>query len=204
MTTENFVERDDFFSNTAAVVGHLEGVRQIANEITLAAANAKAVAARAGNRAAGFVPITNFIDEMGRETRHMVDQVNQDAQSVVREMLAEQRLYDGLQRMREGMAATENPSAYLHSRVAEMQTEYDLTREQTERELQRLADLLVTINDHARAARMMSTRSRVEATIAGEYRISLESVADTVDGAAEQIREVVMQCRALLRGVSLA
>ena len=49
---------------------------------------------------------------------------------------------------------------------------------------------------------MMSTRSRVEATIAGDYQESLESVADTVDHAAQHIRDVVMKCQSLLREIN--
>ncbi|MGE0483940.1 MAG: chemotaxis protein [Gammaproteobacteria bacterium] len=191
----------DLFASTATVVAHLEGVRQIANEISLAAANAKAVAARAGNRASGFVPITNFIDEMGRETRRLVDRVNQDAQRMVRSMLAEQRLGDALDRLRKGMDRLEQGSSYLDGVARDLAQEHQVASEATRRHLDSLCDLLVTITDHARAARMMSTRSRVEATIAGDYQVSLESVADTVDNAAEHIRDVVMRCRALLRSM---
>lgn len=202
MPATRFSERTDFFSSTATVIAQLESVRRIANEITLAAANAKAVAARAGNNAAGFVPITNFIDEMGRETRRLVDAVNRDAQAVVRGMLDEQRLLDGLARLRGGLDQLEHPSQHLDEVLEKMERDYTEVRETNEREVSRLCDQLLTINGYARAARIMSTRSRVEATIAGDYRVSLESVANTVDGAAEQIREAVMTSRGLLRIVN--
>ncbi|MEQ8659651.1 MAG: hypothetical protein RLW62_02420 [Gammaproteobacteria bacterium] len=201
MVSPHMASEQDFFARTATVVGHLEGVRQIANGITLAAANAKAVAARAGSQAAGFVPITNFIDEMGRETRQLVGRVNQDAQRMVREVLAEKRLADSLARMRRGIARLEAPSPYLDEVARRLAAEHDVARESTARHLANLGEMLQTINDHARAARMMSTRSRVEATIAGDYQASLESVADTVDHAAESIRDVVMKCRVLLRDI---
>ncbi|MEQ8233440.1 MAG: hypothetical protein RLW61_19740 [Gammaproteobacteria bacterium] len=202
MSITSATGEQDFFARTATVVGQLEGVRQIANRITLAAANAKAVAARAGSRAAGFLPITDFIDEMGRETRQLVARVNQDAQRMVRDVLAEKRLADSLARMQRGITRLETRSAHLDSVARELVADHARARETTARQLAGLGELLQTINDHARAARMMSTRARVEATIAGDYQASLESVADTVDEAAERIREVVMKCRALLRDIN--
>lgn len=202
MSITSATGEQDFFARTATVVGQLEGVRQIANRITLAAANAKAVAARAGSRAAGFLPITDFIDEMGRETRQLVARVNQDAQRMVRDVLAEKRLADSLARMQRGITRLETRSAHLDCVARELVADHARARETTARQLAGLGELLQTINDHARAARMMSTRARVEATIAGDYQASLESVADTVDEAAERIREVVMKCRALLRDIN--
>ncbi len=202
MTYSSQREQQDFFARTATVVGHLEGVRQIANGISLAAANAKAVAARAGNQAAGFVPITNFIDEMGGETRHLVGRVNRDAQRMVREVLAEKRLGDSLERMRRGIERLDARSPYLDEIARQLTAEHAAARESTTRHLTNLCELLQTISDHARAARMMSTRSRVEATIAGDYQESLESVADTVDHAAQHIRDVVMKCQSLLREIN--
>ena len=133
------------------------------------------------------------------ETRRLVDRVNQDAQRMVRGMLAEQRLGDALDRLHKGMARLEERSAYLDGIARDLAQEHQAASESTKRHLDSLCELLVTITDHARAARMMSTRSRVEATIAGDYQTSLESVADTVDNAAEHIRDVVMKCRVLLR-----
>lgn len=201
MNTIESGECKDLFALTAAVVARLEGVRRIANDISLAAANAKAVAARAGNHAAGFVPITDFVDEMGRETRKLVDRVNGDARRMVRGMLAEQRLDDAHRRLRAGMAQLREPSGYLDNVAQQLEHERTVAREATAHELLSVNDLLGLINDTARAARIVSTRSRVEATIAGEYQDSLESVADTVDNAAEHIREAVLTCRALLRGI---
>ncbi|MCP5144029.1 MAG: hypothetical protein H6978_04325 [Gammaproteobacteria bacterium] len=195
------LDNDNFFSNTATVVVYLEGVRRIANDISLAAANAKAVAARAGARAAGFMPITNFIDEMGRETRHLVDKVNRDAQLVVRKMLAEQNLHDGIQRMQRGVDALSKPSPYLDGVLSSMRDEYQLARDSASRDVANLCEQLDEISDHARAAHMISTRSRVEATIAGEHRTTLESIADTVENAAERIHDTVMKCRTLLREI---
>ncbi len=189
---------EELFAQTARIVSYLEGVRRTANEITLSAANAKAVAARAGSKAAGFIPITNFVDEMGRETRHLVERVNRDAQLTVREALAELYLRDSLERLQRGCAGLAEPGAHLTAISRNMTTDLKAASDRTNRQLVQLREVLSQINDHARTASMMSTRARVEATVAEEYQHSLESVADTVEAAATRIREVVLRCRSML------
>ncbi len=199
--TRSSRNHDDFFSRTATVLTELNGVRQVANDISLAASNAKAVAARVGNRAAGFVPITDSIDAMGRETAELVDRVNLDARRTVRDMVAAERFVDCVTRMERGMADIEAPSPYLSDVAHELQKQHSVARETTLENLSQLIELLSTISDHARAATMVASCSRVEATVAGNYQASLESVADTVEQAAQHVRDVVTKCAALLRGI---
>ena len=49
------------FVAVASIATELSAVMDVAKEISLAAANAKAIAFRAGEKAKGFQPITDFI-----------------------------------------------------------------------------------------------------------------------------------------------
>ncbi|WP_325892417.1 hypothetical protein [Grimontia sp. NTOU-MAR1] len=53
---------DSHFVTAAVVAAELYKAREIANDISLTASNARALALRAGQGAAGFRAITDFID----------------------------------------------------------------------------------------------------------------------------------------------
>ncbi|MEQ1671832.1 MAG: AAA family ATPase, partial [Hyphomicrobium sp.] len=57
--------------------GKIPVILSIAKEISLAAANAKAIAYRAGDKAKGFQPITDFIGDLAKETIERVATINE-------------------------------------------------------------------------------------------------------------------------------
>jgi len=64
------------FIAVASITSELSAVMVVAKEISLAAANAKAIAFRAGDKAKGFQPITDFINELAKETIELVTKIN--------------------------------------------------------------------------------------------------------------------------------
>ncbi|MGZ8224201.1 MAG: chemotaxis protein, partial [Methylobacter sp.] len=64
------------FIAVASITSELSAVMVVAKEISLAAANAKAIAFRAGDKAKGFQPITDFINELAKETIELVTNIN--------------------------------------------------------------------------------------------------------------------------------
>jgi hypothetical protein len=62
------------FVAVASIAAELSAVMHVAKEISLAAANAKAIAFRAGEKAKGFQPITDFINELAKETIELVNE----------------------------------------------------------------------------------------------------------------------------------
>ncbi len=67
------------FVAIASIAADLSVIMEVAEEISLAAANAKAIAFRAGEKAKGFQPITDFINELAKNTITLVDEINQQA-----------------------------------------------------------------------------------------------------------------------------
>jgi len=65
------------FIAVASITSELSAVVVIAKEISLAAANAKAIAFRAGDKAKGYQPITDFINELAKETINRVATINE-------------------------------------------------------------------------------------------------------------------------------
>jgi hypothetical protein len=53
---------------------------------------------------------------------------------------------------------------------------------------------LEAVKQHAQSARVIATYCRIEASQAGEYSQSLQSVAESVDKASQTIHENVQRC----------
>ena len=88
-----------FFVSAATVAGNLVSVMDIAKEISLAAKNANAIAERAGEKASGFRPITDYINEMGHETISLVDAINHKALEVSRIAVDELRAKEAYEKL---------------------------------------------------------------------------------------------------------
>lgn len=192
----------EFFVSTAACVGALCSVQQTAIELSLAAKNAKAIAYRAGTRAVGFKPLTDYIDEMGRDTSRLVAQIDATALAIARRAVDEVRLVDANERLRRARAAMPPEETAVAALLVAVEEELAANRQDITRGLRRLYQLLGDINQRMRAAAVISTRARVEATQAGEYERGLQLVADTVERSATTIRTIITRCEGELRSAA--
>ena len=172
----------------------------VAKEISLAAANAKAIAFRAGDKAKGFQPITDFINELAKETIELVTSINISALSLYRLTVNEYRRtmafnkFERVVKMAEGAPYGDSMQQSLEHAKMSMQ---DCQR-QFKRDVKQLLDQLEAVMHHARAARVIAANSRIEASQAGEYLQSLQAVAESVDKAAHTIHDNVQRCRIAL------
>lgn len=192
-------EQPSFFVVAAMVAARLDAVMKTARQISLSAANAKAMSERAGESARGFRPITVFIDEMGRETTRLVTAINASALEISQAAVMELRLADAAERMERAQSRLDVQPANLVARRAEID---DATvKHQQRRQLaqQRLTRLLDDIVQQMRATSIVSTRARVEATRVGALGTYLNSVVELVDRAAADIRAAVSECETWLR-----
>ena len=192
----------EFFVSTAACVGALCSVQQTAIELSLAAKNAKAIAYRAGTRAVGFKPLTDYIAEMGRDTSRLVAQIDATALAIARRAVDEVRLVDANERLRRARAAMPPEETAVAALLVAVEEELAANRQDITRGLRRLYQLLGDINQRMRAAAVISTRARVEATQAGEYERGLQLVADTVERSATTIRTIITRCEGELRSAA--
>jgi len=193
------------FVAVASIAAELSAVMDVAKEISLAAANAKAIAFRAGEKAKGFQPITDFINELAKETIDLVETINEHALSLYQLTVDEHRMTEAYKRFEEvsvlavGSAYEDSlqaPMANSHQKMLECKRDFKLN-------VTLLLDQLAEVMHPARAARVIAANSRIEASQAGEYLQSLQAVAESVDNAAQVIHDNVQRCRSALSIVDL-
>jgi len=180
----------------AAVTSELRGVVIIAKEIALAAANAKAIAFRAGDKAKGFKPITDFINELAKETIGRADTINKLAIVLFHLTVEEYRktsAYEKFERVIKLSGAADYAQS-MQKPLDHAQIRMQDCHRQTKREVTLLLNQLEEVMNNARTARIIATYSRIEASQAGEYLLSLQTVAESVDNAAQTIHDNVQRC----------
>ncbi|MEQ1527928.1 MAG: chemotaxis protein [Methylococcales bacterium] len=188
------------FVAVASITSELSAVMVVAKEISLAAANAKAIAFRAGDKAKGFQPITDFINELAKETIELVTNINVYALLLYRLTVNEYRRtaaynkFEQAAKLAGGASFVQSMKTPVDSAKNKMQ---DCQR-QFKRDVAMLLGQLEAVMHHARAARVIAANSRIEASQAGEYLQSLQAVAESVDNAAHTIHDNVQRCRIAL------
>lgn len=188
------------FVAVASIAAELSAVMEVAKEISLAAANAKAIAFRAGEKAKGFQPITDFINELAKETIELVNNINEHALKLYRLTVKEHRMTEACLRF-EKVAATTTDAVYANSLAVPLQQVRQrqlACRRQFAAHVSELLAQLAEVMHPARAARVIAANSRIEASQAGEYLQSLQAVAESVDNAAQIIHDKVHKCRSAL------
>ncbi|MGZ4957866.1 MAG: chemotaxis protein [Methylomonas sp.] len=194
------------FVAIASIAAELTAVMDVAKEISLAAANAKAIAFRAGEKAKGFQPITDFINDLAKETITLINQINGHALQLYQLTVDDYRTTEACLRF-EQVAALSKDAAYADSLAApfqQAQQRMQSCRREFNMHITQLLDQLGEAMHPARAARVIAANSRIEASQAGEYLQSLQAVAESVDHAAKTISEKVNHCRSALNIINTA
>ncbi len=193
------------FVAVASIAAELSAVMEVAKEISLAAANAKAIAFRAGEKAKGFQPITDFINELGKETIELVNYINEHALLLYQLTVNDYRTTGAYNKLRQvNEAATGAPySESLNTPLNNAFQKNQDCRKNFSLHVSQLMDQLGEVMHPARAARVIAANSRIEASQAGEYLQSLQAVAESVDHAAQIIHDKVQQCRSALNVIDL-
>jgi hypothetical protein len=170
-------------------------VRHIARELSVAAINAKIIALRAGSQAAGFRPITDFIDETARATEQLGKAIELGTLTASRSAVAERRAADALRRLRRAAAGAGGNEKSLDAVIDRCDAARTAIGESVTRSIRTLDGLLEEINAHMRSISVITVQSRVEAQQAGSYRVNLEAIAASMSGAAEKVTVIVQQSR---------
>ena len=193
------------FVAVASIAAELSAVMEVAKEISLAAANAKAIAFRAGEKAKGFQPITDFINELAKETIALINTINEHALSLYQLTVDEYRMTDAYNKFE--IVVIQAKGAAYESSLDESLVNARINMVECKREFKsnvtQLLDQLGEVMHPARAARVIAANSRIEASQAGEYLQSLQAVAESVDNAAQVIHDNVQRCRSALSVIDL-
>lgn len=188
-----------FFVSVATVAAGLGQVRRIARELSLAAINAKVIALRAGSQAAGFRPITDFIDETARATAKLGNAIESGTLAASRAAVSERRAAEALRRLRRATAGAGSGAKCLEAVIERCDEQRAALSDSVTRSIRTLDGLLDDIDAHMRSISVITVQSRVEARAAGNYRVDLEAVAASMSSAADQVTTIVQQSRRDLR-----
>jgi Mg2+ and Co2+ transporter CorA len=187
----------------ASTTSELSEVRKIAREMSLGVMNAKAISCRAGDIARGFQPITDFIDEMAHDVMRLVEKISYEATHLSRLAVKHNHSQSMLQRFRQVENRTQNinNASSLKPAVKNLIINTNNYQRQFLENVRILRSLLDDISRSTRGAQVISTSSRVEASRAGDYRESLEIVADQLEQATDKIRQRIKNSLSRLANV---
>lgn len=186
--------QENYFVLAAVVAADLHGAMAVARNIALTASNARALALRAGQGAAGFRAITDFIDELAKVTVNASCAINQLAGAFSHTSADIARAEEALERF-DWVYERAQDSPYL--------TSLDDAYRRTQKNHQRLQAVfkqqvgalkiqLDALAGELRTATVLSAMSRVEASQAGvQFEGQLNLVAQNVADAAEEIQHLV-------------
>jgi len=182
----------NYFVSVAEIAAKLDQATHIAQQLSLTASNARAVALRAGERAAGFRPLTDFIDRLAEITISSSKKINLLA-STLSQTSADKVRADGAIKHFHSVYVRAKDSKYLSSLDVQLEiceTAQENLNTKYRRQIDQLSDELAMLSSELRNAVILATLSRVEASQAGsQYQEALINVADNVEGAAGRIKD---------------
>ncbi|MBE0370565.1 chemotaxis protein [Pseudoalteromonas sp. MMG013] len=177
------------FVRVANIITNLDMILSQAKNLSLTAKNARVVALRAGDAAYGFKPITNFIDEFSEQTIRTTSEISKLSNQLFTLALAVVRCTDYQYQL------TKAQSTSAHKCVITLQQQSLMDLKQKTRNLEQaifsLESYFEDIQKQMRSAEYIAVTSRVEASNAGEFSHSLESVSDFIAEAAKKIKKAV-------------
>lgn len=183
---------NNYFVSVAEIAAKLDQATRIAQQLSLTASNARAVALRAGERAAGFRPLTDFIDRLAEITIKSSRNINKLAANLSQTSADKVRADSAIAHFKVVFVKAKDSEFIssldeVHQRSLTRQAKLDFSYR---RQIDRLSDELEMLSSELRNAVILATLSRVEASQAGtQYQDALINVADNVEGAASKIKE---------------
>lgn len=190
----------NYFVISATVSAELYKAMRVAKDIALTASNARALALRAGQSAAGFRAITDFIDQLATVTVKSSNTINQLACQLSRLAVESVRANDALTRF--GIVQRKASSAIhiqsLDPALRQTQAEKTVLQREFDHQVYLLQAELETIAKELRTATVLSAMSRIEASqTSAEFSEQLDVVASNVAAAAISIQRHVQRSQAL-------
>lgn len=178
------------FVVAAQVASHVHNATQVTKQLSLTAKNARAVAVRAGQQAAGFRAITDFIEELAGNTIRLARDINETAVSLSQlaaEQERTQRADEMLGQVRKQAAGADFIDSIIPIEKAVHQHTINL-RDQFRQQFFSLDSLLTDIRRQIQSAGVIASTSKVEAINSGSYRAQLETVAENIEQAAQRMQ----------------
>jgi len=189
------VDKEAAFVSSASMAAELELVAKVAKDMSISVKNAKAIANRAGAKARGFSPITDFIDEMSIDTMKLVSAINKESTALSRVAIGELRTRDAYAKFNQVKSQSKDAMfvSTLTASIDELRCKQEAEKAELIKYAKKLKSLMDDISQKMAVANVIVANSRIEAVNAEEYRSNLETIADDIDKSCETIRNRVNQ-----------
>lgn len=186
-------QKEVAFVSSASIAAQLDVILDVAKDMSISVKNAKAIANRAGAKARGFSPITDFINDMSLETMRIVSDINQQSVKLSQVAMQELRAREALAHFKKAHElAAQSP--YLGQFLQTSQS-LEIQKKERHDELLKygrtLRESMEEISRYMAVAKVIVSNSRIEAVNADEYRANLEDIANDIESACNVIREQI-------------
>ena len=173
-----------------------------AQEVSLIAKNARALAVRAGDKVLGFKAITDFIDDLATSTIQLARQINKQALDIAH-MAAEVQCKEfGLDQFQIVMEHPEATHANSITKVHDALKRDVLERNKEQRKnLNILISNLNDIQQEIRSAGIIALNAKVESAKSPEYQASLDVIADDILHSTNQIKERIDRSQSIIKNI---
>jgi len=192
------------FVISALLAGRLYRMLEITKVMNISSSNAKCISIRGGDKTAGFKPITDFISEMAHDTISISSKINTIALQFSTTAVKEQRTRVFLEKFSRVINQLENKEKVrgLIEISDELKNTISAFKCDQHEDCKCLASLFDDISQRIRAARVIVTNSRTEASRAGEYQTNLFAIANDLQNCSEQIADEIKICKFYLENLA--
>ncbi|VAW58966.1 hypothetical protein MNBD_GAMMA11-1907 [hydrothermal vent metagenome] len=173
---------------------------KITKVMYISSSNAKCISIRGGDKTAGFKPITEFISEMARDTISISSKINEIALNFSITAVNEKRTNIALFNFNKVLEQLESHSKAksLAGIIDSLLINIDRLKKSQFDDCKRLSSLFDDISQRIRAAKVIVTNSRTEASRAGEYQTNLFAIANDLENCSDTIAREIKLCRTCL------
>lgn len=173
-----------------------------AQEVSLIAKNARALAVRAGDKVLGFKAITDFIDDLATSTIQLAKVINEQALEIAHMAADLQRKEYGLEQF--ALVMNDEQANYRDSVVRikkQIEIEVDADLKAQRKKLNKLISNLTDIQQEIRSAGIIALNAKVESAKSPEYQASLDVIADDILHSTNQIKERIDRSQSIIKTI---
>ncbi len=172
------------------IAAELYHAATLAKSLSLTAKNAQAITLRAGDNSLGFKAITVFINEFAETIIHQASKINDQAVSISRLSISHAHTMSTSKQFNRAwdFAGKESHREDLKEILLSLHERANQAQEKMRLMLQHLEFDLEESQMQMRAAGIIATTSKTEASRAGEYQESLFTIANNIETTSSKIR----------------
>jgi len=188
------------FIISALLAGRLYRMLEITKVMNISSSNAKCISIRGGEKTAGFKPITDFISDMARDTISISTKINAVALQFSITAVNEKRVNIALINFNKVISKLDSASKAkkLSLVIDELNLKVDELKKSQSNDCKYLSSLFDDISQRIRAAKVIVTNSRTEASRAGEYQTNLFAIANDLESCSDSISNHIKICKSYL------